>query len=57
MLTEETLRSLENRNVSQELETIGSLSKGLVVHCLEAEVWTGKCLSPALSSWMINWTL
>lgn len=57
MLTDDSLRSLYNRNISQELECIGGLSKGLVVHCLEAEVWPEKWLSPAHPRWVINWTL
>ena len=54
MLTEDSLRSLANRNLSQELESVGGLSKGLVVHCLEAKVGTGKGLRPALASWRVN---
>lgn len=33
-----------------------SLLKRFVVHWLKAEVWTGKWLSPAPSSWVSNWT-
>lgn len=57
MLTEDSRRSFGNRNISQELESVGGLSKWLVVHCLEAKVGTRKGLSPALASWMVSCAL
>ena len=41
----------------KNLNALEVFRKGLVVHCLEAEVWPGKWLSPAHPRWVINWTL